>query len=45
MMEALLTGTVLVEDLPGYSKDVEVEISQPVPAPLTVRSLRMGVAY
>jgi len=45
MMDALFTGDVVVEDLEGWTKDVEVEISQPTPAPLTVRSLRMEVAY
>jgi hypothetical protein len=45
MMEALYTGDIVIEDLEGWTRDVEVEITQPTPAPLTVRSLRMEVAY
>lgn len=45
MLDALFTGEVVVEDLEGWTDNVEVEISQPTPAPLTVRSLRMEVAY
>jgi len=45
LLDRLYTGTVTLEDIEGISKHCRVVVTQEIPAPLEVRSMRYEVSY
>jgi hypothetical protein len=45
MRDALITGTVRVTNLRGWSRHPSFEFSQRMPAPLEIRAIRLELAY